>query len=339
MKIRRAVKLKNEKIKWGFIGTGWIAHKFATALKDVEDAQLYAVGSRNLDSAKKFAEEFSVPKAYGSYEEAAIDKDVDVIYIATPHNLHCENTIMCLDHGKNVLCEKPMGVNSKEARMMIAKAKEKNVFLMEALWSRFLPNITKTKEIVDSGEIGKVKLIMANFAMRSTQTHEQRHFNKDLIGGALLDIGIYNVFLSLLLLGKPQEIKAVAGIGVTDVDESISILFKYANETLAVMNSSFLIETPTVAEIHGEKGKILLPHLWFCPGNVKVVRNDGTEVSFPFEFKSNGYDFEAEEVAKCLRSNKKQSDLMSWDASLDLIDTLDAIRKQCGIFYPKHDSN
>jgi predicted dehydrogenase len=330
--------LGNEKIKWGFIGTGWIAQKLAVALRAVKDSELYAVGSRNLDSAKSFAEKFNVPVAYGNYEEVALDKNVDVVYIATPHNLHYENTIMCLDRGKNVLCEKPFAVNGREVRSMIAKAKEKNLFLMEALWSRFLPNIIKTKEIVDSGEIGKVKFLLANFAIKSNQTLEQRQFNKDLIGGSLLDIGIYNVFLSLLILGKPKEIKAAAGIGVTDVDESISILFKYPNETLAVMNSSFLIDTPIVAEIHGEKGKILLPHLWFCPGNIKVVLNDGTENFIPFEFKSNGYNFEAEEVSKCLRSNKKESELMSWDKSIELIDMLDTIRKQCGIIYPKHDS-
>jgi scyllo-inositol 2-dehydrogenase (NADP+) len=329
--------VENEKVKWGFIGTGWIADKFANALKAVDDAQLYAVGSRNLESAKKFADKFGAPKAYGSYEEVALDKDVDVIYIATPHNLHCENTIMCLEHGKNVLCEKPMGVNGNEERKMIAKAKEKNVFLMEALWSRFLPNIIKAKEIVDSGKLGNLKYVLANFMMRSNQTLEGRHFNKELIGGTLMDTGIYNVFLSLLLLGKPQEIKASAGMSVTEIDESMGILFKYPNQTLATMNASFIVESPIIAEIHCEKGKILLPHLWFCPGNVTVVTNDGTETQHSFEFKGNGYDFEVEEVGRCLRANKTQSDLWSWDNSIELIDTLDAIRKQCGIVYPKHD--
>ncbi len=331
--------MESGKIRWGFIGTGWIANKFASALKTVDNSELFAVGSRNIESARKFAEEFNAVKSYGSYKEVAMDKDVDVIYIATPHNLHYANTIMCLDHGKNVLCEKPFGVNGNEVRGMIAKAQEKNLFLMEALWSRYLPNIIKAKEIIDSGEIGKVKFISASFAIKSTQTLEQRHFNKDLIGGSLMDIGIYNVFLALLILGKPKEIKAAAGMSVTDVDNSISAIFKYEGDTLAVLNSSLIIDTPTVAEIHGEKGKILLEHMWFCPGNIKVIYNDGVEVKLPFEFKSNGYNFEAEEVVKCLLQGKKQSDLMNWEASLDLIDTLDAIRKQCGIVYPRHDSD
>ena len=326
----------NKKIKWGFIGTGGIAKKFATALTAVDNTELYAVGSRNKETAKIFAEEFNASKFYGSYGELVSDPNVDVVYVATPHNLHCENTLMALENNKHVLCEKPFGINGREVRQMIQKAKEKNLFLMEALWSRFLPNIIKTKEIIDSGELGKIKLLTAVFAIKSIHGPEGRHFNKDLGGGSLLDIGIYNVFLSLLLLGKPKTINAVAGFSTTEVDNTCSITFKYENEVLSIMYSSFLINPPVTAEVHCEKGKIHLPHLWFCPGNITVNYN-GKEITHTFDFKSNGFNYEAEEAVKCILNGKKESELMSLNDSITLIDTLDNIRQKCGLIYPKHD--
>jgi scyllo-inositol 2-dehydrogenase (NADP+) len=329
--------MKNKKIKWGILGTGWIANKMAEALKVVDSSELIAIGSRNIVTAKKFATEFNIPNAYGSYTELVNDPELDVVYIATPHNLHFENTLLALDHNKHVLCEKPFAINGKEVRQMIQKAKDKKLFLMEAFWSRFLPNIIKTKEIIESGELGKIKLLTAYFDIKSLQGPRERHFNIELGGGSLLDIGIYNVFLSLYLLGKPQLFYAVAGMSKTAVDDTISITFKYADETLAVMHSSLIAETPVIAEIHCEKGKIYLPHLWFCPGNIKIIGNDGKEVVIPFNFKGNGYNYEAEEVARCILTGKTESGIMSLDKSIELIDMLDSIRKECRIIYPNHD--
>ena len=329
--------MNSKKIKWGFIGTGWIANKFANSLKSTEGSELYAIGSRTIESAKKFAGEFNAPKAYGSYQEVARDPDVDVIYIATPHNLHCANTLMCLESNKHVLCEKPFGVNGKEVRLMIDLAREKNLFLMEALWSRFLPNVIKVKELVDSGTIGNVKLLTAYFEGKSDGGPEHRHFNIDLCGGSLLDIGIYNVFLSLYVLGSPERFKALAATGSNGTDNSIGILFKYPGDSLAVLHSSFMANTPIVAEIHGDKGKIVMEHLWFCPGNIRLIRHDGTEELIKFEFKGNGYNYEAQEVVDCIAAGKTESSIMTHEFSLKLIDMLDAIRKECGIIYPKHD--
>jgi len=329
--------MENKKIKWGILSTGWIAHKFAAVLQLADNCELYAVGSRNLATAQQFASEYNIPKAYGSYEELVQDPEVDVIYIGTPHNLHLENTLLALNHNKHVLCEKPMGVNEREVSIMIEKAKEKNLFLMEAMWSRFLPNIIKTKELIDSGEIGDVKFMKASFCIKSSGAQEYRHFNIDLCGGTTLDIGIYNIFLSLLLLGKPKESFAAAGLNDQGCDTNSSYVFKYANDTLSVMYSSFLAESPVVAEIHGTTGRILLEHLWFCPGSVKLIANDGQEKVFDFEVKVNGYEFEAEEVATCILAGKKQSDLWSWDDSIQLVNQMDLIRKMSGIIYPKHD--
>ncbi len=327
----------NQCIKWGILGTGRIAHTFATALQVVTNSELTAVGSRKMEKATQFASEFQIPKAYGSYEELISDPEVDVVYIATPHNLHEANTLLALDHHKHVLCEKPMGVNLQESMRMIEKAKAENRFLMEALWSRFLPNIIKTKEIVTSGEIGEVKLMTVFFSLRSKNGPEHRHFNIDLCGGSILDIGIYNIFLSLFLLGKPQRFTAIAGLSEQGGDNSSSYTFKYNNDVLSVMYSSFMGESPVVAEIHGTKGKVTLEHLWFCPGKVKVNYLDGRENIYEFDIKSNGYEYEAEEVAACILAGKTQSDLWSWGDSMQLMSMMDAIRKECGIVYPAHD--
>jgi scyllo-inositol 2-dehydrogenase (NADP+) len=329
--------MDSKKIKWGILGPGWIATKFANALKVVDDAELYAVASSKIENAKKFAQEFNAPKAYGSYEELVKDPDVDVVYVATTHNFHYANTMLCLENGKHVLCEKPFAINGKEVRAMIAKAKEKNLFLMEALWSRFLPHVIKAKEIIDSGEIGKVKLFTSCFSVKSDYGLEHRQFNKDLCGGALLDIGIYNVFLSLFLLGKPQSFKSMATIGVTDVDFAESSIFKYADEKLAVLYSSFIAQSNVVAEVHCETGKIVFEHMWFRPGNLKIERPNNEITPLIIPFKGNGYNYEAEEAGKCIREGKLQSDKFSWENSLELIDMLDSIRKEIGVSYPKHD--
>ena len=325
------------KIKWGILSTGWIAHKFATALQVADNSELYAVGSRTVESAKKFAGEYHIPHTYGSYEELVSDPAIDVVYIGTPHNLHLENTLLALRHGKHVLCEKPMGVNRKEEEQMIQAAKERNLFLMEALWSRFLPNVIKTKELVDSGAIGEVKLMTAFFSIISDNGPEHRHYSIDLCGGTVLDTGIYNIFFSLLMLGAPKKISAIAGLGVQGGDNSASYTFQYEKDLLSVMYSSFNGDTPVMSEIHGTKGKIVLSPWFFCPGNVKVIYRNGREELFPFEFKSNGYEYEAEEVAKCILTGKTQSELWLWKDSIQLISTMDTIRKQCGIVYPKHD--
>jgi len=322
---------------WGILGTGWIAKKMTDALPFVPNSKLYAIASRNTETAKAYANQYKIEKSYGSYEELVSDPDIDIVYIATPHNLHYENTILALDHGKHVLCEKPFAVNGREVRGMIAKAKEKNLFLMEALWSRFLPNVIKTKEIIDSGQIGKVNLLASDFGLGLPFDPNHRLFNKQLIGGSLLDLGIYPLFLSLFLMGKPKTLKAMAGIGVTDVDNNCSFTLGYDNDSLAVMYSSSIAQTDVVSTIYGEKGKIVFDKWWFTPVPIHLFDADGKEIPVLLKFVGNGYNYEAAEVVNCLEQGKKQSDSMSWDDSLLLIDTLDAIRKEIGLSYPGHD--
>jgi predicted dehydrogenase len=322
---------------WGILGTGWIAKKMTDALPFVPNAKLYAVASRNKATADAYASQYNIEKAYGSYEGLVSDPAVDIVYIATPHNMHYKNTILALEHGKNVLCEKPFAVNGREVRGMIAKAKEKNLFLMEALWSRFLPNVIKAKEIIDSGQIGKVNLLASDFGLGLPFDPNHRLFNKQLIGGSLLDLGIYPLFLALYLLGKPKSLKAMAGIGATDVDYNCSFTLGYENDCLAVLYSSSIAQTDVVATIYGEKGKIVFDKWWFTPVPIHLYSADGKEMPVKLDFIGNGYNYEAAEVVKCLENGKKQSEAMSWDDSLLLIDMLDAIRKEIGLVYPGHD--
>jgi len=320
------------------LGTGMIAKKMAEALDFVQGADKYGVASRDFNKAKKFADEHGFLKAYGSYEEAANDKEVDVIYIATPHNLHCINALMCLEAGKHVLCEKPFAVNKQEVELMIAKAQEKGLFLMEAMWSRFHPHILKAKEIIDRGMLGHIQLLEADFGIQRAVIDTDRKFNRDLIGGALLDIGIYPVFLAQYLLGAPAQLSAQAVIGHTGVDFSNAILLKYDKPQLAVLHSSFMYESGVKAVIYGDKGTLVFDSFWFMPGNLKLQFIDGREEVITFSKWGNGYQHEAQEVVNCLNKGLTQSESMSWNDSLQLIDTLDAVRKECGISYPGHDS-
>lgn len=326
-----------KRIKWGILGPGNIAHKFAQGLQHVQNSELYAVGSRNLTKAQEFSRNYGNVKSYDSYEELVRDPEVDVIYISTPHNMHFSNTMLCLEHGKNVLCEKPFAVNGKEVRQMIAKAKEKNLFLMEAMWSRFIPHIEKAKEMIDSGAIGEVKFLRADFGINFPYDVNHRVFNRELIGGGLMDIGIYPLFLSLFLLGKPLSVKALAGIGPTQVDHNCSMSLQYGNDLISVLYSTTVAATDVTAEIHGTKGKILFDPWWFTPVPFHYINEKGEKQTPEFNFIGNGYNYEAEEVVKCLLEGKKQSEKMSWDDSLLLIDMLDEIRRQCGITYPGHD--
>lgn len=324
--------------RFAILGTGMIAHKMAEALNHVQGAVKYGVASRDLNKAEAFAEECGFEKAFGSYEALVNDPLVDVVYIATPHNMHCINTLMCLDAGKHVLCEKPLAVNASEVKHMIDKAGEKGLFLMEAMWSRFLPHIKYARHLIDSGVIGDVHLLTADFGIRREVKPLDRKFNRDLIGGALMDIGIYPVFLAQYLMGDHSMLDASAVIGSTNVDYTCSVTLKYAQDRMSVLYSSFLLESGVKAALYGSKGTLLFDNMWFMPGNLKILYHDGRTEDFNFSQIGNGYQFEAQEVVDCLNKGLIQSPSMSWDDSKKLIDTLDTIRHQCGIRYPGHDN-
>jgi len=321
-----------KKIKWGIIGLGKIAHKFAEGLTAVNSAELYSVGSRNLQNAEEFSRKHAVKNAYGSYEELMKDPVVDVIYIATPHTFHYELTLKSIRHNKAVLCEKPFAMNIQQAEEMIALSREKEVFLMEALWTRFLPHFQYVLKKIDSGELGKVTSIKADFGFLAEFDKTKRLFNKSLGGGSLLDIGIYPLFLAYTLLGKPESIQAKAKFTDTGVDSECDMLLKYPDNVDAVLFSTFKEETKTIAEIVLEKGSILINSRFHEPATVVII-TDGKEEVKEFSVKTNGYNFEAEHVNDMLQKGKRESDIWSLENTRDLMNLLDAVRKVIGLTY------
>ncbi len=321
---------------WGIIGLGGIAEKFAEGLSFLPNAKLFAVASRSKEKASKFAARYQVPHAYGSYEEIVQNKDIDIIYIATPHTLHCENTLMCLDHHIPVLCEKPFAMNTGQVKQMIDKAHKNKVLLMEAMWTAYLPSIRRIKETIKTGVIGEVKLIRADFGILADKNPSGRLFNMELGGGSLLDVGIYPTYLAMEFLGKPKFMKAIASKGITGVDESCAFIFQYPGGQLASLYSSIIAKTGIDAMITGTKGNIYMHGDFFMPARISLIQQ-GIETELTPKYTGNGYNYEAEEAMNCLETGRKESKLMTHHKSLQLMEILDEIRKESGIRYPKHD--
>ena len=320
-------------IKWGIVGAGNIAHSFSKDLALVIGGELTAVASRDLDKARSFANEYGAPNAFGSYEELFTSDTVDVIYIATPHTTHAELSIAAMKAGKNVLCEKPVGVNKGEVEAMTKVAKENNVFFMEALWTRFNPTIKKVKELVDNGTIGDIGYLHADFAFYALDRDENgRLLNPALAGGSLLDIGIYPIFLSYLMLGIPKDIKATANFYKTGVEVQISMIFNY-EKAQAILYSGLNSNSEMKAEIAGSKGSIFVHPRWHeTSGYTLEINGDSSVVEVGKVGK--GYTYEIEEVHKCLNVGKTESDLWSHQNSRDLIEIMDTIRSKTGIVFP-----
>lgn len=322
-----------DKIRWGIVGPGKIAHSFAKDLQLVTDGELVAVASRNIERAQEFGSKYGATSYFGSYEALFESKEVDVIYIATPHTSHAELSIRAMEHGKHVLCEKPMGVNRFEVKKMLSVAKENNVFLMEALWSRFNPSIQKIKRMVDEGNIGELQYLHADFAFYALDRDEKgRVLNPHLAGGSLLDIGIYPIFLSYLLLGKPDKIQACSRFYKTGVEIQTSMIFEYP-DAQAILYSGYTSKSEMKAEISGSKGAIFLHPQWHVPQGYSVEK-EGKIRDFELPTNGKGYTYEIEEVHLCLKAGKLQSDLWSHQNSLDLIQILDDVRKQTGVVFP-----
>lgn len=327
------MKTPHDSVRWGIIGTGWIADKMAEALTVVEHARLAAVGSRTKEKARDFASRHRIGTAYGSYEEVAADPGIDVVFIGTPHPMHCANTLMCLNNGKAVLCEKPFAMNEKEVLQMISTARQHDLFLMEAFWTRFLPSIGKLLELIASGVLGDVRHIKSDFGVSRPFDPNHRMFNKALGGGSLLDIGIYPVFLTLLLWGEPDRISCVPHFGPTGVDESLALTFHYADGRIASLYSSFTVDSTVETHVCGTAGRVKLNRMWHCPVPIELAQGDGRPRTLMFDYTGNGYNYEAAEVVKCVRSEKTESDILPLDFSLRLIRLLDRIRTEIGLVY------
>lgn len=322
----------NKTIKWGIIGLGNIANKFAADLLTIDNAQLYAVASRSQEKADDFAKQYHATKAYDSYEALANDPNIDAVYIATPHALHKENTLLCLEHGIAVLCEKPFAMNAVEVEEMITKAKEKNVLLMEALWTYFLPHYQYVLNELKNKTYGDVLKLQANFGFYREFDDTTRLFKKSLGGGSLLDIGIYPIFVALSTLGVPKNIKANATFFKNGADSSCSMAFNYGNGTIANLKSTLLEDTPTQAIFYCEKGTIKINTQFHAPSTVTVFY-EGKEKTIDFNYKTIGYNFEATHFNELIREGKTESDIMTFEFSKQLIKMLDAIREIINLDY------
>ncbi|MDJ0646030.1 MAG: Gfo/Idh/MocA family oxidoreductase [Flavobacteriaceae bacterium] len=321
------------KIKWGILGLGKIANKFAHDLQLSEDAELLAVASRAIDKAKAFSENYNAAFYYDSYEELCKNPEIDVVYIATPHTFHFENTMLCLKHGKSVLCEKPMGINTDQVERMIQEATSRKLFLMEGIWTRFLPSTVKLIELLKEKAIGDVLFMEADFGFYAPFDAQSRLFNKKLGGGSLLDIGLYPIYLSLLVLGLPDTVKALARLTATGVDSYCAILFDYENNAKAVLQSTLEAHTPTEATIYGSKGIIKLHSRFHQSEKLSLLKEGIPEQVFELPFTGHGYVHEIEEVNRCLRTKQLESDKLPKKLSLDLIKIIDRVKEEIGLQY------
>lgn len=325
----------NENItRWGIIGCGRIANKFAGDLKFVSDGRLNAVASRDLSKSQAFAQHHDCPNAFGSYQEMLESGLIDVVYIAVPHTFHCELAIMCLEAGIPVLCEKAFAVNASQVERMIQTSRNKEVFLMEAIWTRFIPAINKIMELIDAREIGDIKHITADFGFLSEFDPNSRLYNPDLTGGSLMDIGIYPLFISKLLLGNPDAIKAVGVLAPTGVDVNCSVVMSYPDGANATLYSTLSAKTDTSCTIFGTKGKIYIPGR-FIEAKEFTLQLDGQEPeTIACERKGLGYCYEAEEVQRCMAEGRIESNHLPLQFSQELMEQMDEIRRQIGVVYP-----
>lgn len=325
------------KIRWGILGCGKIARKFASDLRLVKDAELCAVGARDLAAARAFAKEFSFTHAHGSYHDLVTNPDVDVIYIATPHAFHHEHTLLCLQHKKAVLCEKAFAINHRQASEMIAFAKAQGTFLMEAFWTRFLPSYQKAKQLIADGKVGNIKYLYAEFGFKPVAPVSPRLYDPALGGGALLDIGVYPVFVALDILGKPDRIHAVMTPASTGVDEQCAVRFEYNTGAMAHLFCTFASNLASGGDIAGDQGRIRFTHrmhgpttgLEYYPGIIDT--REGIEFEKAEGF---GYEYEARHVTECLQKGLTESPVLTHAKTLLMMETLDEIRRKAGITYP-----
>ena len=324
----------NQKIRWGYMGAGRIAGWFATGMSVLEDAQLYAIASRTLEKAEKFAKEYGFDKAYGSYEEMLQDPEVDIVYVATPVAEHYRCVKMCLEAGKNVLCEKALTVNAAQAEELVKMAREKNLFFMEAAWSKCHPVFLKIKEWISSGLLGEIQSVEARFYTLAGEGH--RLYKRELAGGALLDLGFYPIMYACAFMGhEPKRIISHMAIGEKNVDYLDSVILEYEGGKFAHLSSGLGCERSISAYILGTKGRILLQDEFFFQATKVTAYDFDNHVLATFEgpFLKNGYEFEALEAMECLRAGKTESEKVPLDETLAIMKILDTCRENAGFRY------
>ena len=320
-----------KKVNWGIIGLGNSANKFTQDLARSPNAALRSVASREIDKAKQFSQEYDVVSFYDSYKELAKNPDIDIVYITTPNAFHFEHAMMCLKEGKSVLCEKPLGMNADEVKMMIKEAKSRNLFLMEGLSTRFIPSTEKALSLIEKKFIGDITMVRADFGIDASSLKGNWLFDKNMGGGSLSDLGIYTIYLSLLTLGSPSKIKAMARFTDTEVDSFCAMLFDYENNAKAVLESNLETKTPNEAYIYGTKGVLKLHRNFSHAEKISIFINGKLVFNFDLKFEGNGYFHEIEEVNRCLLNGKIESDKLPHSTSLKLAQIMDKVKEEIGL--------
>jgi predicted dehydrogenase len=323
-----------KKVRWGILGTGAIARQFVRGLRSLPEAEVFAVGSRSEASASKFADNRNIPRRHAGYHGLASDPDVDVVYIATPHPFHAENATLCLEAGKPVLCEKPFSVNAAEAERVVGLAREKGIFLMEGMWTRFFPLMEEVRRLVSTGVLGEVRMLNVDFGFRAEADPASRLFDPGLGGGALLDVGVYCVSFASMVLGPPTRAVGLPHLGDTGVDEQASIILEHEGGRLANLSVGIRTTTPQEATIMGTEGYVRIHHPWWRPSLMTISRPGEEDETIEAPVAGNGFNYEAAEVMRCLEAGKTESNIMPLDETIAVLRTMDGIREAWGLRYP-----
>jgi len=333
LEIESTMGNNNQPVRWGILGAGRIAEKFCAGITMVDGASVYAIASRDADNARAFAARWKAPVHYHQYSALMSDENIDIIYIATPHTFHHAQTIACLQHNKPVLCEKPMSLGYHLTKEMTDLATEKKLFLMEGMWTACMPFIEKIQTIIKAGTIGTLQYISADFGFTAPIDPEGRLFNPALGGGAMMDVGIYPLYLAVSLLGEPTDVKGVAGIAASGIDEYANVVLQFAGGATAHLFASITTTTPIEAIIVGSKGKIRINNPWFKATTFLLELQEGTSETYSFPHAGNGFEHEIQEVMDCLQHHRLQSEKMPHRLTLAVSKTMDRILEAVGVSY------
>ena len=321
-------------VRWGILGAGSIAARFAEALATLSEAETLAVGSRSQDSAARFAEAHGFSRSYGSYKDLAADPDVDVVYVATPHPFHAENVELCLRAGKAMLCEKPFTVNAVEARRVVGIARERGLFLMEGMWTRFFPLMERLRRMLADGTIGEPRMLTVDFGFRAELDPSSRLFDPKLGGGAMLDVGVYCVSFASMVLGTPVRGTGFPHLGETGVDEQFAAVLEHGGGRLSTVTAGTRTATPQEATVMGTEGYVRVHGPWWRPEAMTISKPGMEDEVVREPPKGNGFGYEAAEVMRCLRAGEKESEVMPLEETVSVLETMDSIRKAWGLRYP-----
>ncbi len=321
--------------RWGLLGAGWISRAFATDLRLLDDHEVLAIGSRSQQTADDFGEQVGVPRRYATYDALVADPDVDVVYVGTPHPMHHAAAMLALEAGKPVLVEKPFTLNAPEAVELVDTARGRGLLLQEAMWTRFLPHMVQVRQHLADGDLGDVRVVLADHNQQFPPDPTHRLFAPELGGGALLDLGIYPMSFASMVLGEPRSVTAVATKAFTGVDAQTAVVLGYDDGRQAVVFTTLEVKGPNRAAIVGTKARIEIDEVWYTPTTFRLIAADGTVLrAYDEPHEGHGLRHQAAEVARCLREGLVESPLLTHEETVSIMRTLDEVRVQVGVTYP-----